>query len=116
MAGAIWSSVTSTKASTDVAEGLVFVAPEIPGIPRAKLAELLEQVQLGLDVPILSALFLQDKLSQGAVAVGKLAASLSQSRARRLVLQAVALCEAVSSCNADLGSLSIRRIVPCQHW
>ena len=116
VAWAVRSSITPTKASTDIAEGLVLVAPKVPGVSRAELTEFLEQMQLGLDVPVLSAEVLQDKLLQSTVAVGKLPGSLSQGRARRLVHQPVALSQAVSSRSADSGSLSVRRVVPCQHW
>ena len=71
----ISASFALTKASADITKGLVLIAPKVSGAPRAKFAELLKQVQLGLNVSILLSQVL-GQILQGAVAISQLAGSL----------------------------------------
>ena len=80
--GVVARIVTATAAHselrTDVAKGFVRVTPEISRISLTVLAKFLEQVELGLDVPVLLASGQLHQSLQGAVGVRKLARSLGQ--------------------------------------
>ena len=72
------ATAAHSELRTDVAKGFVRVTPEISRISLTVLAKFLEQVELGLDVPVLLASGQLHQSLQGAVGVRKLARSLGQ--------------------------------------